>query len=68
MLDLWLFLFQGVSYDHVEMNFFLNGKPLNTPFLGIKGTVFPIFYGVYNFHSGCSLQLGFIISMAPLHM
>ncbi|KAL8578367.1 hypothetical protein ACOMHN_031741 [Nucella lapillus] len=34
----------GISYDHFEMNFFLNGEPLSTPFLGIKGTVFPVFY------------------------
>lgn len=36
---------QGVSYDHVELNFFLNGQSLQCPILGIKGTVFPVFYG-----------------------
>ncbi len=35
----------GFSYDHVELNFFLNGTNLNCPILGIKGTVFPILYG-----------------------
>ncbi len=35
----------GFSYDHVELNFFLNGSNLNCPILGIKGTVFPILYG-----------------------
>ncbi|XP_055343743.1 SPRY domain-containing protein 7-like [Paramacrobiotus metropolitanus] len=31
----------GVAYDHVEMSFHLNGKPLNTSVRGPKGTVFP---------------------------
>ena len=35
----------GFSYDHVELNIFCNGKNLDTPVLGIKGTVFPVFYG-----------------------
>ena len=35
----------GFSYDHVELNIFCNGKNLDTPILGIKGTVFPVFYG-----------------------
>jgi len=34
----------GFSYDHVELNIFCNGKNLDTPVLGIKGTVFPVFY------------------------
>jgi len=34
----------GFSYDHVELNLFCNGKNLDTPILGIKGTVFPVFY------------------------
>ncbi|XP_076435950.1 SPRY domain-containing protein 7-like [Babylonia areolata] len=34
----------GITYDHIEMNFFLNGTALCSPFLGIKGTVFPAFY------------------------
>lgn len=34
----------GFSYDHVELNFFLNGCNLNTPILGIKGTVYPVFF------------------------
>ena len=36
----------GFSYDHVELNIFCNGKNLDTPILGIKGTVFPVFYGI----------------------
>lgn len=34
----------GLTYDHVELNFMLNGKPMNCPCLGIKGTVYPVFY------------------------
>jgi len=34
----------GCTYDHVEMNFYLNGKPLHCPVTGIKGTVYPVLY------------------------
>lgn len=34
----------GLTYDHVELNFWINDKPMNIPMLGIKGTVFPVFY------------------------
>jgi len=34
----------GFSYDHVELNIYCNGKNLDTPVLGIKGTVFPVFF------------------------
>eukprot|EP00095_Tigriopus_kingsejongensis_P001334 maker-scaffold1057_size73593-snap-gene-0.22 protein:Tk01334 transcript:maker-scaffold1057_size73593-snap-gene-0.22-mRNA-1 annotation:"chronic lymphocytic leukemia deletion region gene 6 protein" len=34
----------GFSYDHVELNFYLNGVNLNCPLLGIKGTVYPVLY------------------------
>ncbi|CAG5127709.1 unnamed protein product [Candidula unifasciata] len=34
----------GLTYDHIELNFFRNGSPLNIPFTGIKGTVYPAFY------------------------
>lgn len=35
----------GIAYDHVEMNFYLNGKKLDTPVLNIKGTVYPALFG-----------------------
>ena len=38
-------LLQGCSYDHVELNFYLNGKSLNQAVRGIKGSIFPAFYG-----------------------
>jgi len=34
----------GCSYDHVELNFYVNGKPLNLPVRGVKGNLFPAFY------------------------
>ncbi|CAH1781342.1 unnamed protein product [Owenia fusiformis] len=34
----------GVAFNHIEMNFYMNGKPLNTPITGVKGTVYPIVY------------------------
>lgn len=35
----------GVTYDHVELNFYLNGKNLDIPVLNIKGTVYPALFG-----------------------
>jgi hypothetical protein len=32
------------SYDHVELNVFLNGKSLQCPVTGIRGKVYPLFY------------------------
>merc|ERR1712079_430744 len=34
----------GLTYDHVELNIYLNGENLNCPIYGIKGTVYPVFY------------------------
>ncbi|XP_076171731.1 SPRY domain-containing protein 7 [Ptiloglossa arizonensis] len=34
----------GVSYDHVELNFYINGKSMDAPVMGIKGTVYPVLY------------------------
>ena len=36
---------QSCSYDHIELNFFLNGQSLHCPVTGIKGTVYPVLYG-----------------------
>jgi len=38
-----------VSYDHVEMKIYVNSRPLNAHFTGIRGTVYPVIYG------GCKL-------------
>ncbi|CAK9807239.1 SPRY domain-containing protein 7 [Anthophora quadrimaculata] len=34
----------GISYDHIELNFYLNGKSMDSPVMGIKGTVYPVLY------------------------
>ncbi|CAH2099683.1 unnamed protein product [Euphydryas editha] len=34
----------GVAYDHVELNFFLNGKNMEIPVRNIKGTVYPALF------------------------
>ncbi|XP_055387597.1 SPRY domain-containing protein 7 [Condylostylus longicornis] len=34
----------GVAFDHVELNFYLNGKNLEVPVLNVKGTVYPALY------------------------
>ncbi|XP_041349427.1 SPRY domain-containing protein 7-like [Gigantopelta aegis] len=34
----------GLSYDHIELNFFVNGTSANCPITGIKGTTFPLLY------------------------
>ncbi|XP_049887161.1 SPRY domain-containing protein 7 [Pectinophora gossypiella] len=34
----------GVAYDHVDLNFFLNGKNMEIPVRNIRGTVYPALY------------------------
>ncbi|XP_016346644.1 SPRY domain-containing protein 7 [Sinocyclocheilus anshuiensis] len=34
----------GVTYDHVELNLYLNGKNMICPASGIRGTVYPVVY------------------------
>uniref|UniRef100_A0A2M3ZD13 Putative spry domain-containing protein 7 n=1 Tax=Anopheles braziliensis TaxID=58242 RepID=A0A2M3ZD13_9DIPT len=34
----------GVAYDHVELNFYLNGRNLNIPVLNVRGTVHPCLF------------------------
>jgi hypothetical protein len=36
----------GVTYDHECLNFYLNGDDLETSITGIRGSVFPAFYGI----------------------
>jgi len=40
---------QGISYDHVELNFYVNGQSANARFTGIRGTVYPVIYGTCEF-------------------
>lgn len=37
----------GLAYDHVELNFFLNGKNMEIPVRNIRGTVYPALYGMF---------------------
>ncbi|XP_067014539.1 SPRY domain-containing protein 7 [Anabrus simplex] len=34
----------GVSYDHIELNFYVNGKKVDSPLTGVRGHVFPALY------------------------
>eukprot|EP00794_Sanderia_malayensis_P010961 gene10961-12122_t len=45
----------GCSFDHVELNFYLNGKNLHCPMTGIKGTVYPI----VSVDDGCIIDVNF---------
>ena len=36
---------QGLTYDHVELKLYINGRPTDARFFGIRGTVFPVVYG-----------------------
>ena len=40
-----LCIYQGITYDHVELNLYLNGKNMHCPASGIRGTVYPVVYG-----------------------
>ncbi|XP_040596658.1 SPRY domain-containing protein 7 isoform X1 [Mesocricetus auratus] len=43
----------GITYDHVELNVYLNGKNMHCPASGIRGTVYPV---VYDKQSPCASQ------------
>lgn len=34
----------GVTFDHIELNFYLNGTDMHIPVTGIKGEVYPVVY------------------------
>lgn len=34
----------GIAFDHIELNFYLNGKNLEIPVRNVKGSVFPALY------------------------
>jgi len=34
----------GVSYNHIELNFYVNGQNLDCPFTNVKGNVYPTVY------------------------
>lgn len=39
----------GVSFDHIELNFYFNGKNLDVPFRNVKAsTVYPVIFGKFD--------------------
>lgn len=38
----------GVSYDHIQLKFYLNGEEVEYAVTNVKGTVYPALYGKYN--------------------
>lgn len=40
-----LFSVQGISYDHIELSFYINGIKSNISFSNVRGTVFPALFG-----------------------
>nr|XP_035960510.1 SPRY domain-containing protein 7 isoform X1 [Halichoerus grypus] len=40
----------GITYDHVELNVYLNGKNMHCPASGIRGTVYPVVYDDLTFY------------------
>ncbi|XP_071483262.1 SPRY domain-containing protein 7-like [Diadema setosum] len=34
----------GITYDHMELNFYKNGEALQIPVTGVKGTLYPAIY------------------------
>lgn len=54
----------GVAFDHVELNFYFNGKNLEVPFRNVRGAaLFPVIYGMNLFvYSEITLCKGMHIS------
>ncbi|KAI5621434.1 SPRY domain-containing protein 7 [Silurus asotus] len=46
----------GLTYDHVELNLYLNGKNMQCPASGIRGTVFPVVYVDKNAILDCQIS------------
>lgn len=38
----------GVSYDHIQLKFYVNGTEIEYPMINVKGTVYPALYGNYS--------------------
>lgn len=45
LIVLFVLFLQGIAFDHIELNFYLNGKSLDAPIMGVKGTMYPVLYG-----------------------
>ncbi|KAH8311849.1 hypothetical protein KR044_008287 [Drosophila immigrans] len=56
----------GVAFDHVELNFYFNGKNLEVPFRNVRGAaLFPVIYGEFlaQFFSYLYLKYDFSIAV-----
>lgn len=38
----------GVSYDHIQLKFYVNGEEIEYAVTNVKGTVYPALYGNYS--------------------
>ena len=47
----------GVTYDHELLNFYHNGDDLESTITGIRGTIYPVFYGKPILFLGSNLEL-----------
>lgn len=39
----------GVSYDHIQLKFYVNGEEVDYAVTNVKGTVYPALYGKFHF-------------------
>lgn len=37
----------GISYDHIQLKFYVNGEEVEYAVTNVKGTVYPVLYGKY---------------------
>lgn len=66
-----------MSYDHVELRIYINGRLSDARFLGIRGTNFPVVYGMlfirtvltsHHVYSYCQQEVVFIVSLYADHI
>lgn len=44
----------GISYDHIQLKFYINGAEVDYPVSIVKGTVYPALYGMITYINYCS--------------
>lgn len=35
----------GISYDHIQLKFYVNGEEIDFPVSNVRGTLYPVLYG-----------------------
>lgn len=50
----------GVSYDHIQLKFYINGTEIDHSLTNVKGTVYPALYGKKWFIINLSIYILFI--------